>query len=281
MRYKDRSCRRCSLTINIMVDFSNYPFPTYIPNKIIAGICASLVFISFLAWLVQSIQNHFQPRRLLALVLVAHLAIVSELIVRATANIREHDSKAIYTMMTIFYTIGHRAMIISNFTFLIGFYESKSRLSRVIFLGITVGILVADLLMTPVGILSFHSNHIHLSFLFRQMSTAMICLIDSLFYPIWFWTRTLRIMSYEAIIVLTVSSVNSLLIALFLLVMSVPKYYIVINDDEEWFYFFQILPMMILLLTWSVLHPKRSFRFRNRLTVGKENEEEKKTTYTF
>jgi hypothetical protein len=250
-----------------MVDFSNYPFPTYIPNKIIAGICASLVFISFLAWLVQSIQNRFQPRRLLVLVLIAHLAIFSELIVRATANIRAHNFKIIYTMMTVFYTIGHRAMIISNFTFLMGFYENKSRLSRVIFLGITVGIILADLLMTPVGILSFES-------------TAMICLIDSLFYPIWLWTRTLRIMSYESIIGLTISSVNSLIIALFLLVMSIPKYYIVINDDEEWFYFFQILPMMILLLTWSVLHPKRSFRFRNRIMLDKEHEE-KKTTYTF
>ena len=263
-----------------MVDFSNYPYPTYIPNQIIAGVCASLVFISFVGWLVQSIQNHFQPRRLLAFVLIAHLAIISELIVRTTSNFRGHNAQIIYTMMTIFYTIGHRAMIISNFTFLIGFYESKSRLSRIVFLGITVGIILADLLMTPVGILSFQSHQIPLSFLFRQMSSALICLIDSLFYPIWLWTRTLRNMSYEAIILLTMSSVNSLIIAVFLLVMSIPKYYIAINDDEEWFYLFQILPMMILLLTWSVLHPKRSFRFRNRLTIDKESQA-KKTTFTF
>ena len=264
-----------------MVDLSSYPFPTYIPNRIIASIVSSFVFISFIFWLIQSIQNHFQPIRLIIPLVLSHLTILSELIIRATVNIRQENSNIIHMTMTILYTIGQRSIIVANFTCLFQFSEKKSNLFRWIFLAISISIILSDILMAPAGFLAFQSNKIHLSFLFRQLSTSMICFIAILFYFIWFWTRTYSIMSYEMIFLLIISSSNCLVITIFLFIMSFPKYYTEFNDDEQWFYLFQILPILLTWFTWSLLHPKRSFYFRNRLILeqGKCNEE--KSSYVF
>ncbi len=168
----------------IMVDFSNYPFPTYTPNKIIASIFTFFVFISFLLWLIQSIQNHFQPKRLIILLVLSHLTIFSELMIRATSNMIHQNSKIIYITMTVLYTIGQRSLIVANFTYLTKYSNKNSHLFRFIFLGISFSIILSDILMTPAGLLSFQSNKIHLSFIFRQLSTSIICLITILFYLI-------------------------------------------------------------------------------------------------
>jgi hypothetical protein len=63
--------------------------------------------------------------------------------------------------------------------------------------------------------------------------------------------------------------------------MSLPKYYILFNDDEIWFYFFQILPIVITLITWTFLHPKRSLKFRNQLIIENKESEEKKICQRF
>jgi hypothetical protein len=187
-----------------MVDLSNYPFPTYIPNKIIAYIFISFVFISCIIWFIQSIQNHFQPIRLIILLFLSHLTIFIELILRATTNIVQQKSKISYIIMTILYTIGQRSIIVANFTYLIEISNKKSNLSRLIFLGISISIIISDILMTPVGFLSFQSDKIHLSFLFRQISTSIICLVTILFYLIWFWTKTFSNLSYELILLLII-----------------------------------------------------------------------------
>ena len=261
-----------------MVDLSSYPFPTYIPNKIVAYVFSSFVFLSLLCWLIQSIQNHFQPIRLIILLFLSHLTIFIELIIRATSNLLQQNSRIGYITMTVLYTIGQRSIIVANFTYLIQFSKKTSNISRLIFLGISISIILSDILMIPAGFLSFHSNKIHLSFLFRLLSTSMMCLITILFYFIWFWTRTYPNMSYEIIVLLIISNFNCLIITIFLLVMSFPEYYIKFNDDEEWFYFFQILPIVLTLSAWSLLHPKRSFHFRNQLNLEME---EKKIPYVF
>lgn len=264
-----------------MVNLSTYPYPTYIPNKIIAYIFTCFVFISFLFWFIQSIQNHFQPIRLIILVFISHLTILILLIIRATLNILQLNSKIIYILMTILYTVGQRTIIIANFTYLIEFCNKKSNLFRFIFLVISLSIILSDILMTPAGLLSFESNKIQLSFLFRQMSTSIICLITILFYLIWFWTKIYSNMSYELIILLIISSLNCLIITIFLLIMSIPKYYIIFNNDEQWFYYFQILPIVLTLITWSILHPKQSLQYRNQLNIENNELNQTKILYVF
>jgi hypothetical protein len=259
----------------MMVDLSTYPFLNYIPNQITAYVFSLVVCVLLIVWLIQSIQNHFQPIRLIILLCFAHLTIIIELIIRATSNTAQRKTQVFYMVMTILYTIGQRSIIIANFISLNQHSEKKSNLSRWIFLGISLSILLSDILMAPVGFLSFQSDKIHLSFLFRQISTCLICLITILFYFIWFWTRVYSSMSYELIILLTISNFNSIIITIFLVIMSFPQYYMKFNDDEQWFYFFQILPILLTLCTWSLLHPKRSFHFRNRFDIVTEIDEKK------
>ncbi|CAF1138976.1 unnamed protein product [Adineta ricciae] len=238
-----------------MVDFSNYPFPTYIPNRLIAGLFSSFVFLSFIFWCIQSIQTRCQPVRLVILLFVSHVTIFTELMIRATINRTEIQSKLIYIIMTALYTIGQRSIIVANFTCVLQHPIAKFRCC---FRIISACIFFSDIFMIPAGLLAVQSNKIHLSFIFRQLSTSMICLILLVFYVVWLWTKTIYNMSFELIVLLIISSLNCLIIALFLLIMSIPKYYIVINDDEEWFYFFQLLPIVLSLIAWSMLHPKRS-----------------------
>ena len=244
-----------------MSNFSNYPHPTYQPNKISAYIVSSFVFLSFLSWSIQSAQNRFQPRRLVISICFSHLTILTELLIRAIYNQFNENPKHIYIIMTMFYTIGQRAIIVSNYTYLIKFYDKKCFCFRFIFLSI----ILSDILMIPAGILSFGSNRIPLSFLFRELSSALICFITILFYFIWFWTQTYSNMSYQSIYLLIVSNLNCSIITIFLFCMSFPKYYLLFNDNEQWFYCFQLFPLLISLIFWSIFHPRRSFTFRTNL----------------
>ncbi|CAF0836937.1 unnamed protein product [Adineta steineri] len=129
-----------------MDDFTNYPFPTYLPNKLIAYIFSSFVFLSFILWCIKSIQNHFQPIRLIILLFLSHLTIFCELIIRATIYFTQTNSQTIYILITILYTIGQRSIIIANYTYLVQFSNKKFRF---LFLGISLSILLSDILMTP------------------------------------------------------------------------------------------------------------------------------------
>lgn len=272
--------RQTFRTFDAMLDLSSYPFPTYTPDRIIAWIVSSFVFLSLILWLIQSIQTHFQPIRIIIALLISHSMIFTELMIRATTNLMQENPKIIYMTMTILYTIGQRSIIVANYTCLLQFSEKKSHF-RWIFLGISVSIVLSDILMTPAGFLSFQSHQIHLSFLFRQLSTSMMCFISLLFYLIWFCTRTYSSMSYKVILLLLISSSNCLVITIFLFIMSFPRYYMQFNDNEQWFYLCQILPILLTLYAWSLLHPKRSFSFRNRWIVEKDECNSKRSSYVF
>lgn len=161
----------------------------------------------------------------------------------------------VYLLMTVSYTIGQRAIIVANYTYLMNLHGQKYLVFRLIFFSI----ILSDILMTPAGFLSLQSNQIHLSFLFRQISSSTICLITILFYLIWFWTRTFSTMSCQVISLLILSNLNCLIITLFLLVMSIPKYYLLFTHNEQWFYYFQILPMLIIFFLWFTFHPEQNF----------------------
>jgi ABC-type arginine/histidine transport system permease subunit len=65
-------------------------------------------------------------------------------------------------------------------------------------------------------------------------------------------------MTKQAISLLTISSLTCVVVALFLVITSVPNYYIGANEQELWFYIFQFTPMAIALCGWTIFHPKRS-----------------------
>ena len=69
-----------------MSNSSTYPYWTYVPNKVTAACVCVLVSVSLVAWLVQSVQSRFRPFRLSFLLLISHLTILTDLIIRAAAG---------------------------------------------------------------------------------------------------------------------------------------------------------------------------------------------------
>ena len=217
-----------------------------------------------IVWLAQSIRTRFHPRRIVILVLVSHVAMFTELIIRATSNILRVKSQLAYALMSGLYTIAQRTLIIGNYALLSECLQYKTRRVRIVFIAIGIGNVLGDLTMAIAGFFSFQSHLISLSFLFRQLSTSIVCFVTLVFYPICWWTRKWSNMSHQTIALLIVSSLSAAAIALFLLLMSIPMYYAIINDDEQWFYYCQALPIWIALAAWNGLYPRRNLRTANQ-----------------
>ena len=66
-------------------------------------------------------------------------------------------------------------------------------------------------------------------------------------------------------ILITVSSVASVIVAMFVLIQSLPNYYEKISANEGWFYGLQMTPIIVAHCTWSLLHPKRTLISYNPL----------------
>ncbi|UJR08650.1 hypothetical protein I4U23_012909 [Adineta vaga] len=238
-----------------MVDLSNYPYPAYEPNKIAAGILAGVIGISLIGWIAQT---NCKPRRLIILLILSHLTIFVELVLRAALPSSTRTTRAAFTATSVLLAVGQRTIILANYDFLTHVGNLKSSFSRCIIIGSVLIALVSAILMIPAGMLSYNSDTIDRSFRLRQVSAAIVLAMTILFYPIWFATKTWKDMKKQAIILLIISSICCMIVAIYLQITSIPDYYVDANKDEYWFYIFQFTPIAIALLTWTILHPRRS-----------------------
>ncbi|CAF1034287.1 unnamed protein product [Adineta steineri] len=235
-----------------------YPYPTYIPNRVVAGSVAGVACISLIAWFIQSCQLRFRPPRICILLLISHLTIFLELIVRAVVDPQEQNSKTVFTVLNSLFAIGQRMIIVSNFAFVMEIHHEKSRRSHAILLGAILCVVTSGILMAPANMLSFNSDQIKTSFIFRELSASILLTVTLLFYPVWFWSKTINDMKIKAIILMSVSSTMCIIVAAFNVAESTSDLYTGINDNEKWFYAFQMAPLIIAHFTWSICHPKRS-----------------------
>jgi hypothetical protein len=206
------------------------------------------------------------------LLIIAHLTIFIELVLRAALSTDTRDSKAVFTVTTVLLAVGQRMIILANYAYLTQTGNLKPCVSRCIIIGSIVGAVGSAIIMAPAGTLSYNIDTLDQSFRLRQASAAIILCVTVLFYPIWFMTKTAKDMKKQAIILLLISSINCLIIAIYLLITSIPDYYVVTNEKELWFYIFQFTPTAIALFTWTILHPKRSLA----PVVQQENENGKR-----
>jgi hypothetical protein len=241
-----------------MVNLTNYPFPTYEPNRHVAGVLASLVALSLIGWIIQSIQSRFVPRRICILLLISHSTIFVKLVLRAVFSSIIQKSRVQYTAGTILLAVGQRLLIVSNYDFLIEVRDIQLSVARIIRIGTIVGVILSGVLMFPAGTLSYKTKTIKTSFILQQISASMVLFIVEFFYLFWFLTRTSKEMGTKAIILLTISSFSSLIVAVFNFFMSVPDYYVGTSQHELWLYLFQLVPIIVSQGTWTILHPKRS-----------------------
>ncbi|CAF3904964.1 unnamed protein product [Rotaria sp. Silwood1] len=259
----------------VVVNASNYPNTAYTESKPAAGIIAALVGVSLIAWIVQSKQIHFKPRRPQILVLISHITIFIQLILRAAFTKRTIDSKAAFTVLSVLLSISIRTVILSNYDFLTQVHKLKMWMSRAIIMGSVLIGMISAVLMIPAGVLSSDPDKINTSIQLRQASSAIALSLTVLFYPVWFLTKTIKYMTKFAIILMIVSSFACLVVGIYIMITSVPDYYIKSNEKEYWVYIFQIVPNVIALFTWSILHPKRTLKQTEPLKEPAKQQEEK------
>ncbi|CAF0818721.1 unnamed protein product [Adineta steineri] len=241
-----------------MVDLSNFPYPAYEPNKIVAGFFATIIGILLILWIIQSIQSQFRPRRVIILLLISRLTLFIELILRATLSLDTRNTRAAFTTTTVLLTLSQRMIILANYDFLTQTGTLDSRVSRAIIMGSGLATITSTILMIPAGILSRNMNTIETSFQLRQASAAIVLIMAILFYPIWYLTKTTKLMTKQAILVLFISSITSLIVTIYLMIISCPYYYVAAHRQEFWFYIFHFTPIAIALLVWTILPPKRT-----------------------
>ena len=235
-----------------------YPYLTYKPNPVAAACASVIVGISLIAWLVQSYQNRFHPTRLSALLLVSHITIYLELILRAAVTGDERNSRSFFSITGSLLTVGQRMIIMGNFVFVMEVRREKSRRARAILLGTMIGVVSSALLTLPANLLSFDSDTIGSSYVLREVSASLLLVVTLSFYLVWYWSKTIGDMSRSAVLLISVSSVACVMLSMYTLIQSLPKYYDRINAHEGWFYGFQMLPIILAHCTWTILHPKRS-----------------------
>lgn len=241
-----------------MLSLTEYPYASYVPNKIVAACVGTLVGFSLIAWTIQSYQNRFRPLRLIFLLTVSHLTIFIELILRAGIDVQTQDSKYVFILINTLFITGQRMIIVGNFVFLMTIHREKPRPSKIILLCTVLCVISSGVLMSPATMLSFDPDHIQTSYFFRILSSSILLCVTLAFYPVWYWTKTLNYMSQSAKTLMLVSSVACVIVALFTLIQSFPHSYERINSNESWFYGLQIGPIIIAHCTWSSLHPKRT-----------------------
>lgn len=244
---------------NIMIYSVQYPYPTYVPNPTVA-ICVSVIEgISLIAWLIQSIQVRFQPRRMSILLLISHLMICAELIVRAILTTDEQNSQIMFGVITGLFATGQRMIIVSNFSFVLEIHHERTRLARGIFLGATLCVITSGCFIIPANMLAFQANTIDKSLIYRIISAVILLVTALVFFVVLHWSDTIKDMTRQGLTLITISSSLCLIVTIFNLIQSSSRaFYDEFNKQEGWFYGFNIAPIVITHFTWSILHPKRS-----------------------
>ncbi|CAF3513237.1 unnamed protein product [Rotaria sp. Silwood1] len=243
-----------------MHDSLAYPYPTYVPNKVVAGCFAVIVSISLITWFIQSWQVRFRPPRLSIILLISNLCIFTELIVHSVTPAAQHNTKNIFLVANILFATSQRMLIVSNYLFIREIHREKSIRSRAILAGTVLCVITSGILLAPANMLSFNPDRRNASFLFRKLSALVLLAVTLFFYLVWYWSKTMKDMTRRAFILITISSVLCVLAASFNLIQSIPAYYDKINSHEAWFYVFQIAPIVCAHCTWSIFHPKRSIQ---------------------
>jgi uncharacterized YccA/Bax inhibitor family protein len=250
-----------------MFNLSAYPYPDYLSDKIAAGCVAGVVGISLIAWFIQSCQTRFRPTRLSILLLISHLAIFIELIVRAAVSAEQENSRTIFTVFNSLFATGQRMIIVGNYSFVLEIHHEKSRRSRAIFIVAILCIVTSGILIAPANLYSFDPGQINTSFIYRQISAAVLLTVTVLFFPVLYWSKTIKDMTTQGFILIIVSSLLCLTVAIFNMIQSISIYYDEINSQEGWFYGFQMTPIILAHFSWSIFHPKRSLKSFHTMTL--------------
>jgi hypothetical protein len=235
-----------------------YPFYSYNPSCVAAIGFATILYVSLVTWLVQSLYVKFQPRSLSLFLCVVYLFTFVELILRAILSNDVRNTKVVYTVTSTFWNLPPRMLLLANYTFLVELRGKKSRevFDRVVHIIVPLGAITADIFLLIANELSFERNHFDLSFHLRQASAGLILSLAIFFYVVWYFSvphaRVLHVL-----LLLAVSSTCVLIQAIYVLTNSIPSLFIKLDQSEVYFYSGHLIPIVLASVTWSIFHPSR------------------------
>jgi phage shock protein PspC (stress-responsive transcriptional regulator) len=238
---------------------TNYPYYSYIPARLIAGVFAGIVLISLIAWFVQSLRVKCRPPPLSIFLFVIHLATFIELVLRATLNVNVLSTLMLYRITAPLLSVPPRMLLFANYHCLVELRGKKPRgiVDRVIDICVPVGAITADVLLGIANELSFKPNYVSLSFRLRQASAGLVLVLAVSFYVVWYLAvphaRRRYILS-----LLAVSSICVLIEAIYVQAISIPSIFFALSQNEVWFYIGHVIPIVFACIIWSIFHPSRS-----------------------
>ena len=237
---------------------TTYPFYSYIPSSFAAGIFAIFVYVSLLAWFIQSLHVKCRPPPLVIFVFVAHLATFIELVLRGTLYIDILHTKTLYRVTAPLLSVPPRLLLLANYHCLVELRGKKPRgtLDRVIDIIVPVEAVTADILLGIANELSFKPNRLDLSFQLRQASAGLILSLAILFYVVWYLAVPHARRPY-VLPLLAVSSTCVLIEAIYVQALSIPSLFFTLNQRERWFYAGHLIPLVLAFISWSIFHPWR------------------------
>ncbi|UJR07463.1 hypothetical protein I4U23_011752 [Adineta vaga] len=237
---------------------TNYPFYSYSPSCFGATTFAIFVYLSLVAWFIQTLHGKCHPRLLSLFVFVAHLATFIELVLRATLTIDALNTRTFYRITQPLASVSVRFILFANYHCLVELRGQKPhrKLDRILDIVVLVIAIPAEVLLNIANELSFYSNHFHLSFYLRQASAGLILILCLFFYLVWYLAVP-HVRRLYVLPLLAISSCCVLIEAIYILLVSIPFLFNILSQTELWFYVGHLIPVVVALCTWSIYHPWR------------------------
>ena len=249
----------------------NYPFYSYAPLHYVANVFAILVYISIIAWFIQSLNIQCRPPVMVILIFTSHVALNIELVLRGIYDVSVLNTKSFYRVTAPMLSIPPRLLLLAHYRYLVELRGKKARgiFDRVINIIVLIVVITADVLHVFANELAFKSNYIHLSFRLRQASAGLILALALLYYVVWYFATANTHRSY-ILTLLGITSTCVLIEAIYVQLISIPKYFFILNQNEVWFYLGHLIPIVIALVTWTIFHPWRLLLLPKRYTGSHE-----------
>ncbi|UJR07464.1 hypothetical protein I4U23_011753 [Adineta vaga] len=237
----------------------NYLFYSYIPSRYAASIFAAILYLSSIAWFIQTLYSKCRPHLLGIFIFLSHLTTFIELVLRATLTIDILNTQILYRITAALASSSPRLLLLANYRCLVDLRGKRphQKLDRVYDIIIPLSVLIMDSLLCIADELLFDRNYEKLSIHFRQVSNGFSFSLALFFYLLWYLTVS-PVRRLYMLPLITISSVCVLIEISYTFFISIPVIFRTLTKNNEFFYYIcHVIPLFLALISWTIFHPSR------------------------
>ena len=260
------------MLLNLTQD--NYPYIAYVPLRFGALLFSIVVYLSLIGWFIQSLMLKSRPKLLIFFLLLSHIIVFSELIVRATVDLHSTNRKTMFRIAGALTTVSPRLLLFANYHCLTLLRDKKPLkvFDRFIDIIIPITAMSADIFLNIANELSLKWKYIPLTFIFRQLSASIIIFLGLFFFFVWYFSVDLSRRHYFRIL-LSISGVCVLIEGIYVGLLSFSFVYAHLNTNEFYFYIGHLVPVTFALVTWTLFHPARNLPLPSNVSLPNDQTE--------